>query len=146
MTDRALIKDELRFQTQHYPNNLPTGVIHADLFRDNVLFDGDKLSGILDFYRACQGTLLFDIAVTANDWCSDDGVFNLEKVTALLAAYEILRPLQAQEKHHWQTFLRISALYFWLARLEHQFYPRAGEIVQQKDPLFFRQLLEQHRF
>ncbi len=144
VTDRALIEDELRFQSIHYPDNLPSGVIHADLFKDNVLFDGDKLSGILDFYSAGTGALLLDLAITANDWCCDNGILNFEKVTALLSAYETLRPL-AQEKHHWQTLLRVAALRFWLSRLAHQLYPRAGEITQEKDPLFFRQLLKQHR-
>lgn len=144
-TDRALIEDELGFQTRHYPDNLPSGVIHADLFRDNVLFDGDKLSGILDFYSASTGALLLDIAITANDWCCDNSVMNPEKVTDLLSAYETLRPLHREEKQHWQTLLRIAALRFWLSRLAHQLYPRAGEIIQEKDPLFFHQLLEQHR-
>jgi len=75
-TDRVLITDELQFQTQHYPDNLPSGVIHADLFRDNVLFCEDKFSGILDFYSAYRGVLLLDIAITANDWCCDDGIIN----------------------------------------------------------------------
>jgi len=144
--DRALITDELQFQTRHYPDNLPSGVIHADLFKDNVLFCDDKFSGILDFYSAYCGPLLLDIAITANDWCCDDGIINAEKMTALLAAYETLRPLQSEEKQHWQTLLRVAALRFWLSRLEHQLYPREGEIIQQKDPLFFRKLLEQHRF
>jgi homoserine kinase type II len=143
--DRVLIKDELNFQTQHPPESLPVGIIHTDLFKDNVLFDGGKISGILDFYSACRGPLLLDIAVTANDWCCDNGLFNLDKVTALLSAYEILRPLQTQEKQHWQTMLRIAALRFWLSRLGHQLYPRQGDIIQQKDPLFFRHLLKQHR-
>jgi homoserine kinase type II len=145
VADRMLIDDELRFQTQYQPEDLPTGVIHADLFRDNVLFDGNKLSGVLDFYMANNGTLLFDIAITANDWCCDKGVFNTDKVAVLLAAYEVLRPLNPQEKQHWQTQLRLAALQFWLLRLEHQLYLRQGDIVQQKDPLFFRRLLEQHR-
>jgi homoserine kinase type II len=144
--DRALINDELHFQTQHYPDNLPIGVIHADLFRDNVLFCGNNFSGILDFYSAYRGALLLDIAITANDWCCDNGIISHEKVTALLSAYEALRPLQAEEKQNWQILLRIAALRFWLSRLEHQLYPRTSEIIQQKDPLFFRQLLVQHRY
>jgi homoserine kinase type II len=143
--DRSLIKNELNFQTRNYPKDLPTGIIHADLFRDNVLFDEDKLSGILDFYSACKGEFLFDIAVTVNDWCCDNGELNPEKVTELLSAYETLRPLQNQEKQHWQTLLRIAAMRFWLSRLEHQHNLRTGELIQQKDPLFFRQLLEKHR-
>jgi homoserine kinase type II len=145
VTDRALINDELLFQTANTSVNLPQGFIHADLFRDNVLFVDNRLSGILDFYSACTGSLLFDLAITANDWCCEDGDINPDKFTALLSAYESLRPLAQQETQHWQTMLRSAALRFWLSRLEHQFHPRPGDIIQQKDPLIFRQLLQQHR-
>ena len=93
-TDRALINDELLFQSANSSDNLPQGVIHADLFRDNVLFVDNRLNGILDFYSACNGPLLFDIAITANDWCCENGDINPDKITALLSAYESLRPLE----------------------------------------------------
>lgn len=144
-TDRELIDAELNFQLKNSPANLPRGVIHADLFRDNVLFADAQLSGLLDFYSACTDALLLDIAITANDWCCDNGTVNNEKVTALLAAYESLRPLEPLEKQHWPIVLRAAALRFWLSRLEHQCYPRPGEITQQKDPLVFRRILLQHR-
>ncbi|TAN65527.1 MAG: homoserine kinase [Methylobacter sp.] len=144
-TDRELINDELDFQVKNSPVNLPRGVIHADLFRDNVLFADEQLSGLLDFYSACSDALLLDIAITANDWCCDNGTVNNEKFTALLAAYESLRPLTKLEKQHWPIMLRAAALRFWLSRLEHQRYPRPGEITQQKDPLVFRRILLQHR-
>jgi len=143
--DRTLIDDELGFQAAHTPANLPLGVIHADLFRDNVLFVGNRLSGMLDFYSACTGALLFDIAITANDWCCENGDINPEKMTALLSAYEGLRPLDQAEKKHWQTLLRAAALRFWLSRLEHQLYPRPGDLILQKDPLVFKHILQQHR-
>ena len=145
VTDYTLINDELLFQTANSSVSLPQGVIHADLFRDNVLFVDNQLSGILDFYSACNGSLLFDIAITANDWCCENGDINPDKITALLSGYESLRPLEQLEKQHWQTMLRAAALRFWLSRLEHQLYPRSGDIIQQKDPLIFRQLLQQHR-
>ena len=144
-TDRQLINDELAFQVKNGPYNLPLGVIHADLFKDNVLFVDDRLSGLLDFYSACTDTLLLDVAIAANDWCCDHGSINKTKFTALLAAYESLRPLEPQEKQHWPIMLRAAALRFWLSRLEHQCYPRPGEITQQKDPLLFRRILLQHR-
>jgi len=144
-TDRALIKDELLFQTANSSADLPQGVIHADLFRDNVLFVDNQLSGILDFYSAHKGTLLFDIAITVNDWCCENGDINHDKLAALLSAYESLRPLEQLEKQYWQTMLRAAALRFWLSRLEHQLYPRPGDIIQQKDPLIFRHLLQRHR-
>ncbi len=143
--DRELIEDELAFQTDNSPVNLPQGVIHADLFRDNVLFVGDRLSGLLDFYNACTDSLLLDIAITANDWCCEDGIVNVEKFSALLSAYQSLRPLAPLEKQHWPIMLRAAALRFWLSRLEHRFYPRPGAITQQKDPLLFRRILLQHR-
>lgn len=143
--DRELINDELAFQAQNTPANLPRGVIHADLFRDNVLFDDDRLSGLLDFYSACTDTLLLDVAITANDWCCDEGLINKEKLAALLTAYESLRPLQPLEKQYWPALLRAAALRFWLSRLAYRFYPRSGEITQQKDPLVFRRILLQHR-
>ncbi len=143
--DRELIDDELAFQANNSPVNLPRGVIHADLFRDNVLFADDRLSGLLDFYSACTDTLLLDVAITANDWCCDNGTVNAGKFAALLAAYESLRPLELLEKQHWPIMLRAAALRFWLSRLEHQCYPRPGEITQQKDPLVFRGILLQHR-
>ncbi len=145
LADLELINDELSFQTENSPANLPQGVIHADLFRDNVLFESDRLSGLLDFYTACTDSLLLDIAIAANDWCCDKGIVNNKKFTALLAAYENLRPLNALEKQHWTILLRAAALRFWLSRLEHQCYPRPGALTQQKDPLLFRGILLQHR-
>jgi homoserine kinase type II len=144
-SDLTLIESELAFQALHHPKDLPTGIIHADLFRDNVLFDANKLTGILDFYSAGKGAFLLDIAITVNDWCCDDGKLNAERVAAFLSAYESLRPLHSKEKQHWQTMLRAAALRFWLSRLEHKLNPRAGETVQQKDPLYFRQILQHHR-
>ncbi len=143
--DRGLVDDELAFQAKYSPANLPRGVIHADLFRDNVLFVGDQLSGLLDFYSACTDALLLDVAITANDWCCDNGTINNEKFASLLVAYESLRPLEPLEKRHWPIMLRAAALRFWLSRLEHQWYPRSGEIIQQKDPSVFRRILLQHR-
>ena len=144
-SDRVLIQDELLFQAAHNMNDLPLGVIHGDLFRDNVLFLNNKVSGILDFYSAFTGILLLDVAITVNDWCHENDQLNSEKIKVLLSAYQALRPLLACEKQHWQVLLRASALRFWLSRLEHQLYPRPGNLILQKDPLQFRQLLQQHR-
>jgi homoserine kinase type II len=115
------------------------------LFRDNVLFLDGRLSGMLDFYSACHGELLFDVAIAVNDWCCDDGVINPEKMTALLSSYQSIRPLEVVEKQLWPMMLRRAALRFWLARLAFQNRARTGALVQQKDPLVFRRILEQHR-
>lgn len=144
-TDRALINNEMCFQANNAVADLPRGLIHGDLFRDNVLFVDDKLSGLLDFYSAGTGILLLDIAITANDWCYDNKVCNFEKLAALLSAYESVRPLEPSEKQNWPVQLRAAALRFWLSRLKHQIYPRAGAIIQQKDPQIFRQQLRQYR-
>ncbi|MFA5983973.1 MAG: homoserine kinase [Methylococcaceae bacterium] len=144
-SDQALINDELRFQAKYSAVALPTGIIHGDLFRDNALFMDNKLSGILDFYSAGQGLLLLDIAITTNDWCQEQGKLNHKKMATLLSGYEMARPLTALEKQYWPVQLRSAALRFWLSRLEYQLYPRAGAVIQQKDPQLFRQLLCQHR-
>ncbi|MEY3807949.1 MAG: hypothetical protein RI893_925 [Pseudomonadota bacterium] len=143
--DSELIIDELAFQAENSLIKLPQGVIHGDLFRDNVLFEGDRLSGLLDFYSACTDTLLLDVAIAANDWCYENGSINKEKLMALLFAYQSLRPLESSEKQQWPVILRAGALRFWLSRLEHQYYPRTGALIQQKDPLIFRRILLQHR-
>lgn len=143
--DVSLIKDELEFQAALPLGGLPKGAIHGDLFRDNVLFDGESVSAVLDFYSACSDTLLLDLAITVNDWCSENGRFDSGKAKALLAGYESLRPLLRQERLYWPAMLRIAALRFWLSRLRHRFYPRPGEITLQKDPQAFRLLLLQHR-
>ena len=143
--DKQLIKEELAFQSRLAHSQLPEGFIHGDLFKDNVLFVDGRISGIIDFYSACYDNLLLDIAITANDWCRDNGFLNQEKLTALLTAYEQVRPLTNAEKHSLPVLLRCAALRFWLSRLIHQHRNPVGELTQIKDPAVFRQLLLQHR-
>lgn len=139
--DGALLQDELAYQAGP-AEALPEGLVHADLFRDNVLFQGERLSGLLDFYFAARDQLLFDLAVAANDWCLD-GAGNLEpgRTRALLQAYHRRRPLQAAEARAWPRLLRRAALRFWLSRLQDFHAPRAGRQVLVKDPRHFRDLL-----
>jgi homoserine kinase type II len=139
----VLLRKELRYQARYRPHDLPRGIIHADLFRDNVLFDGDQLSGLLDFYFAGVDDWLFDIAVTVNDWCSlDDGALDAEKSRALLGAYHAKRPLSASERIAWPTMLRAAALRFWLSRLADFHRPRTGNLVSRRDPTQYRTILE----
>lgn len=140
--DAALLRDELRYQAQHRPGDLPRGVIHADLFRDNVLFDGDRVSGLLDFYFAGIDDLLFDVAVTVNDWCIEaDGSLDAGRCNALLAAYHASRPLTASERGAWPLMLRAAALRFWLSRLHDFHRPRAGDLVARRNPDDYRNIL-----
>jgi len=144
-SDIVLIEDELSYQSRYNFADLPGSVIHGDLFRDNVLYIGDKLSGILDFYDACKGPWLIDIAIATNDWCSDNGSIHNDKTTSLLAGYQSIRPLQSEEQRLWPVVLRAAALRFWLSRLQHRIQPRPGVLTQEKDPNEFKRLLQQHR-
>jgi homoserine kinase type II len=142
----ALLSDEVSFQQSYAHLDLPMGVTHSDLFRDNALFDGDELKGIIDFYYACDEYLLYDLAVAVNDWCVDErGCMDMQRYKALMAAYTELRPLTEAEQANWNLVLRAAALRFWLSRLQDKLFPREGELTQIKDPDAFFKILSQHR-
>lgn len=129
---------------------LPTGLVHADLFRDNVLFDGEELTGLLDFYAACEDAWLYDLAVTANDFCraADGASLAPDLVAALLAGYQQQRPLTPTEHAAWPAMLLRASLRFWLSRLEQQAKNIADgvdpELVQTKDPREFERVMTAH--
>ncbi len=144
--DRAILEEELAFQTSHRFDSLPRGVIHADLFRDNALFDGDSLTGLIDFYYACNDVLLYDVAVTLNDWCSrEDGAIDEAKAVALLSEYRRVRPISEAEEQAWPVMVRAAALRFWLSRLQDLHFPREGELTHIKDPNAFKNILQQRK-
>src|SRR5208282_6183182 len=137
---------ELSHLEAHWPKALPLGVIHADLFPDNVFFFGDELSGIIDFYFACTDFLAYDIAICLNAWCFEtDGSFNVTKARTLLASYRAARPLADAELMALPVLARGSALRFLLTRLYDWLNQTAGALVRPKDPLEYLKKLRFHR-
>jgi homoserine kinase type II len=143
--DAELLRNEVDFHQQHPLATLPQGVIHADLFRDNVLFDGERVGGLIDFYFACHDCLLYDVAITVNDWCMGaDSTLDEVRTRALLDAYHRVRPFSAQEAPMWSIALRVAALRFWISRLFDLHKPREGELVNAHNPDHFKRILQQH--
>jgi len=140
--ERKLLDAEMAFQLKHRRDKLPMGVIHADLFRDNALFEANKLTGIIDFYYACNDVQLYDLAITVNDWCSNaDSSLDTDRVSAMLESYMLKRPLLDEEIQAWPMMLRAAALRFWLSRLHDKHFPKEGEMTHIKDPNVFKEIL-----
>ena len=142
---QALLDEELRLQSLYRFPDLPRGPVHADLFRDNALFEGGRISGVIDFYFAGVDCLLFDLAVCVNDWClvdlERDPNLDPIRTRAMLRAYAALRPFSALERGAWPVMLRAAALRFWLSRLHDFHLPRPGVLVHAHDPEHFREIL-----
>ena len=141
--DREMLRETMQRQAALDTFALPQGVIHADLFRDNVLFDGEKIGGVIDFYYACRGAFLYDVAIAVNDWCvNEDGSLDSVRVKVLLRSYHEVRPFVQAEQLVWPDMLLIAALRFWLSRLKDKFYPQSGELTHAKDPQHFQKILQ----
>jgi homoserine kinase type II len=138
----TLLAKELDHLESAWPRQLPQGVIHADLFPDNVFFLGDRLSGLIDFYFACTDALAYDVAICLNAWCFEaDHSYNVTKGRGLLAAYAAVRPLAAAEREALPLLARGAAMRFLLTRLVDWFDVPSGALVRPKDPLeYFRKL------
>ena len=148
-SEAQLLSAEMAFQDAFHAAPgyaaLQQGPVHADLFRNNVMFDGERLTGFFDFYFAGCDTWLFDVAVTVNDWCIDlqTGVLDPARARALLDAYHAVRPFTADEQGGWQACLRAGALRFWLSRLFDLHLPRAAQILTPHDPGHFERILRE---
>ena len=142
----GVIEKELRYLESHWTDDVPAGVIHADLFPDNVFFLGDKVSGLIDFYFACNDMLAYDVAVCLNAWCFEpDGSFNVTKARALLQAYEQVRPLSQAEFERLPTLARGAALRFLLTRTYDLLNQDANALVKTKDPNEYLRKLRFHQ-
>jgi homoserine kinase type II len=154
--EAELLESELAYQN-HVASGaaytaLPRGPIHADLFRDNALFDpppvlgeASQLSGFFDFYFAGVDSWLFDLGVCINDWCIEEatGVMDEERMLAMLDAYQSVRPLSASERELFNPMLRAAALRFWISRLWDFHLPREASMLQAHDPGHFERVLNQ---
>jgi homoserine kinase type II len=115
--------------------NLPTGLIHGDLFHDNALYEGDTLCGVIDFYNACTDMLVLDLAIVINDWCAlPDGSIEPVRYRAIVDAYQVHRALTTLEKEHWQNILQLAASRFWLSRLLAEKLPARPDVVHPHKP------------
>ena len=145
----ALVKSELAYQNHIAASSayaaLPRGPVHADLFRDNVMFDGEALTGFFDFYFAGVDSFLFDLAVCLNDWCIalETGEHDAERAAAFIAAYQQVRPLTAAERQLFPAMLRAGALRFWISRLWDFHLPREASLLKPHDPTHFERVLRQ---
>jgi homoserine kinase type II len=147
----AMLREEMAVQERAAASadwrSLPRSAVHADLFRDNVLFDGARLGGAIDFYFAGVDSWLFDLAVACNDWCIDDltGEFDPPRLAALIDAYRSVRRPDPAEVRAWPLMTRAAALRFWLSRLFDLNLPRPAEMVTPKDPTHCERLLRARR-
>lgn len=142
----VMVADELSYLERAWPQQLPAGVIHADLFPDNAFFLGPKLSGVIDFYFACNDALAFDLAICLNAWCFEaDMSFNITKGMAMIDGYQKIRPFSGAEKEALPLLARGAALRFLLTRLVDWLNVPDGALVRPKDPIEYVKKLRFHQ-
>ena len=140
------IEKELDFLDQNWPKKLPFGIIHADVFQDNVFFINDVFSGIIDFYFACNDYFSYDLAICINAWCFEqNSVINNEKLNVLVEGYQNNKKLSAEEIIALPILLRGASIRILLTRLHDKIYHPQGAFVEPKDPIEFYQILEFHQ-
>ena len=142
LEDQGILELEINYHKEMDKVELPEGIIHGDLFKDNVLFLNDKVSGFIDFYYACNEKFIYDIAIAINDWCIDqDGQINKSMFLEFIKGYRSERKLTDNEQEYLNVSLRLAALRFWLSRLEDFYNAKEGEITSIKDPKHFKDIL-----
>jgi len=150
--EAKLLSHEMAFYQSFDDSELPKGIIHADLFKDNALFEDGQLSGIIDFYDACYDSYLYDIAITVNAWCIDtgkNGKLNKTLTTAFLESYQSIRAFSEAEIKAWPIMLRIAAMRFWLSRLKDSLIVNpltSGQdtLTHCKNPKEYQKILQNH--
>ena len=144
--DALLLRDEMAFHRAQDWRGLPKGVVHADLFPDNVLFNRRRISGVIDFYYACNDFYVYDLAITVNQWCNGaDGCLDAARCTAVISAYHARRALRPSERDAWPAMLRYAALRFWISRLKDKIFPKQGLLTTIKDPDMMKEILLERR-
>jgi len=143
--ENELLEEQIHLRRYHEQLNIPRAVIHGDLFRDNVLFHGDEISGVIDFYNAGTDSLLLDIAIAVFDWCVNaNGLVDEEKSAVFIESYQTQRSLSSLEQANWQSAQQLAATLFWLSRLKTQRQVQQGILLTVKDPEPCKKLLLHH--
>lgn len=143
--EAELLKTEIQNYESFDDSLLPKGIIHSDLFKDNALFEENEITGLIDFYDACYDTYLYDVAVTVNDWCTDEeGNLVKSYANTFLQNYQTRRPFTDDEKKAWPMMLRIAAMRFWLSRLEDSYEQKTGDLTHLKCPNVYKRILQNH--
>ncbi len=141
-----VVKNELIFLEQNWPKNLPNGIIHGDIFQDNVFFKEDTFSGLIDFYFSCNDFYAYELALTTNAWCfSKQNLFLNENFESLIKGYSKLSKINNEEIKYFNILLRGAAIRILVTRLHDQLFHPAGAIVKPKDPLEYYNILKWHQ-